>query len=423
MVAGRSDPPLPLARLRARGQLAELRAADLRFTLGETAQLMAAATGHDLPADLAVTLGERTDGWVAGLQLAALSLRGRHDVAGFVAEFSGSHRYVLDYLTEEVLERQPEDIRTFLLETSVLRGLSGPLCDAVLGRSDSQLLLESIERANLFLVPLDGERRWWRYHPLFADLLRSRLAHDDPARAAALHRAAADWYEHHQLPDDALGHALAGGDDDRAGRIVETHLEGQLLRRNEGATLDRWLTALPREVFRTRPRLVLGRAIVDLGAIRRAQGRLGAALRTYRTLEARADTAASALAGMSQVGAAMVLYERDELTEAATQAAAGVERCRRLAYGPPLVAGLITLAKIRLAAGDRAGALAAIAEAETAMPEIGDRRVPLGRGGPNSRSRWATSPRPPTGSATAASRSTTSRSTRGMAPTPCSPGC
>ena len=140
----------------------------------------------------------------------------------------------------------------------MLDRLSGSLCDAVLGRRDSQRLLESVERANLFLLPLDGERRWWRYHHLFADLLRSRLAREDPARAAALHRAAADWYERHQLPDDALGHALAGGDDERAARIVETHLEEQLLRRNEGATLDRWLTALPHEVLRRRPRLVTG---------------------------------------------------------------------------------------------------------------------------------------------------------------------
>jgi LuxR family transcriptional regulator, maltose regulon positive regulatory protein len=179
VVASRSDPPLPLARLRARGQSAELRAADLRFTLAEAAQLMAASTGLDLPEDVVVALGERTEGWVAGLQLAALSLQGRRDVEGFVAEFSGSHRYVLDYLTEEVLDRQPPDIRMFLLETSVLDRLSGALCDAVLERRDSQLLLESVERANLFLLPLDDVRRWWRYHHLFADLLRSRLARED----------------------------------------------------------------------------------------------------------------------------------------------------------------------------------------------------------------------------------------------------
>ena len=506
VVASRSDPPLPLARLRARGQSAELRAADLRFTLAEAAQLMAASTGLDLPEDVVVALGERTEGWVAGLQLAALSLQGRRDVEGFVAEFSGSHRYVLDYLTEEVLDRQPPDIRTFLLETSVLDRLSGALCDAVLERRDSQLLLESVERANLFLLPLDDERRWWRYHHLFADLLRSRLAREDPTRAAALHHAAAGWYERQGLPDDAIGHALAGGDQEWAAQIVETQLERQLWRSNESATLDRWLTALSPEVVRGHARLVLGQAIVavlggrlddvesllavvehgipqadgrayhpsvgrrasimtnlraclalcradlarargdlqreaafaraalaetgesdallrtmaryhlaevdwltgnltdseremsailaewansdewlvllrvglDLGAVQRAQGRLGAALNTYRRLESKAGTTASALAGMAQVGAAIVFYERDELAAAAAQAAAGVERCRRLVYGPPLVTGLITLARIRLALGDPAGAHAAITEAETAMPGIGDQRVPLG---------------------------------------------
>ena len=506
VVASRSDPPLPLARLRARGQSAELRAADLRFTLAEAAQLMAASTGLDLPEDVVGALGERTEGWVAGLQLAALSLQGRRDVEGFVAEFSGSHRYVLDYLTEEVLDRQPPDIRTFLLETSVLDRLSGALCDAVLERRDSQLLLESVERANLFLLPLDDERRWWRYHHLFADLLRSRLAREDPTRAAALHHAAAGWYERQGLPDDAIGHALAGGDQEWAAQIVETQLERQLWRSNESATLDRWLTALSPEVVRGHARLVLGQAIVavlggrlddvesllavvehgipqadgrayhpsvgrrasimtnlraclalcradlarargdlqreaafacaalagtgesdallrtmaryhlaevdwltgkltdseremsailaewansdewlvllrvglDLGAVQRAQGRLGAALNTYRRLESKAGTTASALAGMAQVGAAIVFYERDELAEAAAQAAAGVERCRRLVYGPPLVTGLITLARIRLALGDPAGAHAAITEAETAMPGIGDQRVPLG---------------------------------------------
>ena len=175
VVASRADPPLPLARMRARGQLAEIRASALRFTVDEAAELLRAGVGDTLPDSAVATLGERTEGWVAGLQLAALSLRGRTDSAGFVAEFSGSHRFILDYLTEEVLDRQPEELRTFLLETSVLERLSGPLCDAVLGRGGSQELLESVERANLFVLPLDAERRWWRYHHLFADMLRARL--------------------------------------------------------------------------------------------------------------------------------------------------------------------------------------------------------------------------------------------------------
>ncbi len=363
------------------------RAAELRFTRGETAQLMAAATGHDLPEDLVAMLGERTDGWVAGLQLAALSLRGRRDVAGFVEEFSGSHRYVLDYLTEEVLDRQPEDIRTLLLEASVLNRLSGSLCDAVLGRRDSQLLLEAVERANLFLLPLDGERRWWRYHPLFADLLRSRLAHEDSAQAAALHRAAADWYEHHQLPDDALGHALACGDDERAALIVEKHLEGQLLRRNEGATLDRWLTALPREVFDRRPRLVLSQAIVAVlgGVVDDVDPLLAVVEQSIPQTEGQPyrPSVGRRASIMTNLGACVALCRADLARvrgDPAREVAFASAALAQADEADELLRAMARyhLAEIRLAAGDRAGALAAIAEAETAMPEIGDRRIPLG---------------------------------------------
>ena len=210
-----SDPPLALARLRARGQLAELRAAELRFTADETATLlrqMAAGTGAALPDADVAALTARTEGWAAGLQLAGLSLRGQQDVAGFVAAFTGSHRYVLDFLAEEVLDRQDEELRTFLLETSVLERLSGPLCDAVTGRAGSQALLDQVERAGLFLVPLDEVRGWWRYHHLFADLLRARLRQEQPAQVAVLHRNAAAWHEEHGLADDAIRHAVAAGE-------------------------------------------------------------------------------------------------------------------------------------------------------------------------------------------------------------------
>jgi LuxR family maltose regulon positive regulatory protein len=254
VVASRADPPLPLARLRARGQLAELRAAELRFTSEEAALLLGEVMGLKLPAGSVAALSARTEGWAAGLQLAVLSLRGHTDPAGFVASFSGSHRYVLDYLTEEVLDRQPEQVREFLLETSVLERLSGPLCDAVTGRSDSQRLLEQIERANLFLVPLDEVRGWWRYHHLFAALLRARLQQQRPDRAVELHRAAGAWHERHGLADDAIRHALAAGDSGWAARLVERHIEG-LYRRSEAATMRRWFSALPAELIRTRPRL------------------------------------------------------------------------------------------------------------------------------------------------------------------------
>jgi LuxR family maltose regulon positive regulatory protein len=256
VLASRADPPLPLARLRGRGQLAELREADLRFTYQEAGELLGAAVGAELPEVAVAALGNRTEGWAAGLQLAALSLQGRSDIGAFVEGFSGSHRYVLDYLAEEVLDRQPSQLRTFLLESSVLERLCGPLCDAVTGRADSQQLLEQVERANLFLVPLDEVRGWWRYHHLFADLLRARLEQEQPERVPELHRAAAGWFERHRLADDAIRHARAAGDLPWVARLVEQHFEA-LVGRREDATLRRWLELLPAEVVRARPRLCL----------------------------------------------------------------------------------------------------------------------------------------------------------------------
>jgi LuxR family transcriptional regulator, maltose regulon positive regulatory protein len=263
VLASRGDPPLALARLRARGQLVELRAEDLRFTPEESAALLGEATGQELPPASLAALQTRTEGWAAGLQLASLSLRGRADPAGFLASFSGSHRFVLDYLAEEVLDGQAEHLRTFLLETSVLARLSGPLCDSVTGRSDSQELLEQVERANLFLVPLDEVRGWWRYHHLFADLLRARMERERPERLQALHRNAASWCEGHGLVDDAIGHAVAAGDPRWAARLVERNAEA-LLQRGEGATVHRWLQALPAELVRARPHLSLAKAIAAL---------------------------------------------------------------------------------------------------------------------------------------------------------------
>jgi LuxR family maltose regulon positive regulatory protein len=265
VLASRADPPLPLARLRARGQLVELRQRELRFSATEAAALLRAAVGPELPAAAIAVLAERTEGWVAGLQLAGLSLRGRSDVAGFVAGFSGSHRYVLDYLAEEVLDRQPQELRGFLLETSVLARLSGPLCAAVTGRADSQQLLERAERANLFLQPLDEVRGWWRFHQLFADLLQARLARERPERLPELHRGAAAWSEEHGLADDAVRHALAAEEGAWAARLVEQHFDA-LLGRSEDPTLRRWLQALPAELVRSRPRLCLAQTFVAAAA-------------------------------------------------------------------------------------------------------------------------------------------------------------
>ena len=503
VLASRADPPLPLARLRAGGQLAELRTADLRFSAEEAAALLRESAGADLPAAAVAALAARTEGWVAGLQLAALSLAGQADPAGFVAAFSGSHRYVLDYLAEEVLDRQHEELRTFLLETSLLERLSGGLCDAVTGRTDSQAMLERVERAGLFLVPLDEVRGWWRYHHLFADLLRARLQRR-PGRVPALHRAAAAWCEDHGLADDAVRHALAAGDPAWAARLVERYADAFLLR-SEDATLQRWLAALPAGLVGSRPRLLLaqarlallshrveaaevaldaaeralasapgvadepfepsvgraashlanvpaaialGRSLLaalhgdaepaitfgrrtlaevgegewlltshangylgvaerlrghlteaeralsssiaqgrtagqptmtawgyqDLGQVQRAQGRLDTAAGTYRqALEVAAATSRTALpaAGIAYVGLAEVAYQRNELDAALRHVSEGIEACRQMNFTAPLATGLATLAWIRQAQGDAAGAREAMEEAGQAAPGPG----------------------------------------------------
>ncbi len=208
VIATRADPPLPLARLRVQGKLCEVRTADLRFGAAEAGTFLQTVMGLDLEAWAIATLEQRTEGWIAGLQLAALSLQGRADVSAFLTDFSGSHRYVLDYLSEEVLARQPMPVQQFLLHTCLLERLSGPLCDAVTGQEGSQAMLEGLERANLFVVVLDDERGWYRYHHLFAEVLRSHLQQTEPMSLPVLHRRASAWYEGHNLPAEAVQHAL-----------------------------------------------------------------------------------------------------------------------------------------------------------------------------------------------------------------------
>ena len=506
-LTSRSDPPLALARLRAGGQLTELRAAELRFTPEEAAALLqqvaavpgGARPGAALPDAVAAALAARTEGWAAGLQLAGLSLRGQTDVEGFVAAFTGSHRYVLDYLAEEVLERQPGPVREFLLETSVLERLSGELCDAVTGRPGSQALLEQIERAGLFLVPLDEVRGWWRYHHLFADLLRARLQAEQPGEVPELHRNAASWCQEHRLPDDAVRHAVAAGEMTWAARLIEQYFDELYYLGGEGSTLQGWLSALPDDLARSRPRLMLARAqlanasgrveameplldaaeraapdvagepfeptvgragsmlvnVPALIAIRRgflaqlrgdaedtavfasralaesregewllsstargflavaewlngrlaqaersfassiagwqaagqpaltawhryqlaqvqqAHGRLDAATQTYeQALKATAmpGRPPAPAVGLAYVGLAEVAYQRNELDSALGHVTEGIALCRQFLYGTSLAAGLVTLAWIRQAAGDPAGALEAIEKAEHASP-------------------------------------------------------
>ena len=252
VLASRSDPPLPLARMRARGELLEVRAADLRFTPEEASTYFRDAMDLDLSAHDVSALEARTEGWIAALQLAALSLQGRDDVAGFIAGFTGNDRFVVDYLAEEVLERQPPAVRDFLLRTAILARLTGSLCDAVTGASDGAHMLESLDRANLFVVPLDDQRRWYRYHHLFGDVLRARLIGERPDEVPELHRRASDWYEANGERSDAISHALAGAHFERAAELIELAAPAMSQARLE-STLRGWLEALPGDLYEDRP--------------------------------------------------------------------------------------------------------------------------------------------------------------------------
>jgi LuxR family maltose regulon positive regulatory protein len=256
VISGRVDPPIPLARLRARGQMTELHAADLRFTPEETATFLGEAMGLDLAADDVAALEGITEGWIAALQLAALSMRGRKDISGFVRSFSGGHRDVFDFLAEEVLQRQTEEVQTFLLETSILGSLSGSLCDALTRRDDGQRALERLERENLLVVPLDDDRVWYRYHHLFADFLRGRLRRESPERTVDLHLRASEWYEENALVAEAVDHALSAGDHERAARLMESGIE-QTWYRGEVMTLLGWLSKLTKEAMLRRPLLLV----------------------------------------------------------------------------------------------------------------------------------------------------------------------
>jgi LuxR family maltose regulon positive regulatory protein len=257
VITTRADPPLPLARLRARGELVEIRAADLRFTPEEAAAYLNEVMGLNLGAAEVVALEARTEGWIAALQLAALSIQGRDDVTGFIAGFAGDDRYIVDYLVEEVLRGQPEEIRSFLLDTSILDRLTGPLCDAVTAQAGGRARLEALDRANLFLVPLDDRRQWYRYHQLFADVLRARLQDEQPDRVLVLHRRASDWYERDGDRSEAIRHAMAGEDFERAADLIELAIPSMSQGRQE-ATLRSWLNALPDDLFEARPVLAVG---------------------------------------------------------------------------------------------------------------------------------------------------------------------
>src|SRR6266487_6887367 len=252
VIATREDPQLPLARLRGRGQLTELRAADLRFTSSEAAAFLTQVMGLSLSTPDIARLSDRTEGWIAGLQLAALSLQGHQDVPGFIRAFAGDHRYIVDYLVAEVLERQPAPVRSFLLQTSILDRLSGPLCDAVTGQEGGSARLEALERGNFFVVPLDDTRHWYRYHHLFAEVLAAHLRAEQPEQVSTLHRRASAWYEQHGSTADAIRHALAAEDFERAADLVELAVPAMRQSRQEATVLG-WLKALPDELVQVRP--------------------------------------------------------------------------------------------------------------------------------------------------------------------------
>jgi LuxR family maltose regulon positive regulatory protein len=258
IIVTRADPPLPLNRLRARGQLAELRTRDLSFTIEEAAVFLNDCLHLGLSLEDIATLDARTEGWIAGLQLVALAMQGR-DASAFVQSFGGSHRFILGYLVEEVLDRQPRDIQDFLLKTAILERMTAPLCEAVTQREDGQELLRHLEQANLFLVPLDSEGGWYRYHHLFAELLYGRLQQTRPDQVPILHRRASEWYERKELLPEAVSHAIAGKDTECAIRLIEGNALA-MLDHGELVTVLSWLDALPDEVIRSRPWLCVAYA-------------------------------------------------------------------------------------------------------------------------------------------------------------------
>ena len=382
VLATRVDPPLPLARLRAGGRLVELRAADLRFTAQESTAYLNDCMHLGLGDGDLGALDARTEGWIAALQLAALSLRGRGDASAFIAGFAGDDRHVVDYLAEEVLAGLAPDVRDFLLQTSVLDRLSGPLCDAVTGQTGGTARLAALERANLFLVPLDGRRQWYRYHHLFADVLRAHLL-EERAEVAGLHRRASAWFGDEGDTSSAIDHALAGDDPERAADLVELALP-VLRRERREAELERWARALPDALVRVRPVLgvhlagVLGQVPGGTGAaarltaveraVRRADGSWpeqpppGLTVvdrEAYRSLPASIEMFRAALALAEADLAATLAHARSALAlvppgDALTRAAAGA------------LAGLASWT-----VGDLAGAHAAYTESVAGLRSVG----------------------------------------------------
>jgi LuxR family maltose regulon positive regulatory protein len=318
IIATREEPHLPLARLRASDQLVELRSADLRFTPSETTEFLNQMMELNLSVEEVSTLKTRTEGWIAGLQLAAIALRsqlsmeGNKDVSGFIREFAGDHRYIVDYLIEEVLQRQSECVRNFLLQTSILERLNGPLCDAVTGQVECNVLLETLERGNYFVIPLDDKRHWYRYHQLFGDVLRMRLMTEQPDQIPILHRRASEWYEQNGSAPESIRHALAGKDFERAADLIELAWPKMRMSRQE-STMFGWVKALPDNLFRARPVLSVACAwaLLVCGQLEGVEARLRDAEQWLDTAD-RVDPMADISERTEAPSAKMVVVDEEE---------------------------------------------------------------------------------------------------------------
>ncbi|MCG2802461.1 MAG: LuxR C-terminal-related transcriptional regulator [Cellulomonas sp.] len=378
VLSTRADPDLPLARWRARGDVVEIRAADLRFTSAEAATYLDGATGLHLTADDVEVLEERTEGWIAALQLAALSIQGRDDVGGFIARFAGTDRYIVDYLVEEVLAHQGEAVREFLLHTCLLDRFTGPLCDAVVGRDGGRDLLTTLERANLFLVPLDDQREWFRYHHLFADVLRARLLAEQPDLVPLLHGRASRWFEAQGLTPDAVGHALAARDFDRAVNLIER--SAPAIRRDwQDALMLGWLTLLPDDAVQRSPVLSVfsGYMLMVAGELDGAGARFDAAEGAMAAVPPGSVPPWGASEELRTLPATIAVY-RASLAQAHGDVAGTAAHARRaLALAGPddhlargSAAGLLGLAA--WASGDVPGALETFTQAVASLHAAGN---------------------------------------------------
>ncbi|MEO7350326.1 MAG: AAA family ATPase, partial [Marmoricola sp.] len=383
VVATRADPPFALSRLRSRGQLVEVRGADLRFTRGEAQQFLNEAMHLGLDTADVEALEGRTEGWIAGLQLAALSLRAiptRPEVTDFIEAFTGSNRFVIDYLADEVLTRQDAGVRGFLLRTSVLDRLTGSLCDAVSGQSGGTAMLADLERANLFLVALDSERSWYRYHHLFADVLRARLLTQDPDLVPRLHRRASDWYAERGLAADAIRHTLVAEDFTRAAYLVEEALP-EVRRARQDSQLLGWIRALPQSVVRRSPvlNIVAGWAQMMTGDLDGLESYLEDADAALRAGSGDEEVAATwADTEDLRTAAATILVYRASLAQARGDVAATVRYAREaFALAGPEdhfvrggAGGFLGLAA--WAAGDIEEAIATFSEARRSLHAAGN---------------------------------------------------